>query len=98
MQKSKTGGGLGAMAGAQTEAVLGANASNVLAKMTAWLVVAFLTITLAVGILTGHKTKNQQKSLADQIIVKEDATGPKRIKPSKEKTTKIEKKTTKTTK
>ncbi|MCK5835146.1 MAG: preprotein translocase subunit SecG, partial [Lentisphaeria bacterium] len=36
MQRSKSGGGLGAVAGGQSEAMFGANASNVLTKLTAW--------------------------------------------------------------
>ncbi len=55
IQQSKSGGGLGAMGGGITETVFGASAGNVLTKGTVILTAVFLTTTLLLAILTGHR-------------------------------------------
>ena len=55
IQQSKAGGGLGAMSGAVTETFLGAGAGNVLQRATVVLASLFLSITLLLAIITGHR-------------------------------------------
>lgn len=46
VQRSKSGGGLGAMAGGASEQFFGADAGNMLGKMTKWLIAAFLVTVM----------------------------------------------------
>ena len=46
VQRTKAGGGLGAVSGGQSEALFGAEAGNVLGKTTAWLIAIFFGLTL----------------------------------------------------
>lgn len=75
IQQTKSGGGLGAMAGGTTESVFGANAGNVLTKITTTLAVLFFVLTLALAILTGHRGEN--RSVGDETVATagEEANG-----------------------
>jgi len=50
-QRTKAGGGLGAVSGGQSEALFGAEAGNVLGKTTAWLIAIFFGLTLMLTIV-----------------------------------------------
>lgn len=50
-QRTKAGGGLGAVSGGQSEALFGAEAGNVLGKTTAWLIAIFFGLTLLLTIV-----------------------------------------------
>ena len=54
LQKPKEGG-LGGLAGGMGEAVFGANAGNVLVKVTVWLSVVFLANTLVIARVTSMR-------------------------------------------
>jgi preprotein translocase subunit SecG len=55
IQPSRSGGGLGAMGGGVTEAVLGASAGNILTKGTVIIASVFLGLTLILVIITAHR-------------------------------------------
>ena len=66
LQQSKSGGGLGFLSGGATEAFLGANASNVLTKSTAWMLVIFLMLTLTLAWGASRLKENRLQSIADE--------------------------------
>jgi preprotein translocase subunit SecG len=71
IQQSKSGGGLGAVAGGATESVFGAAAGNIITKTTVILASTFLVSTLLLAILSGHTDEDQ--SIADRIAAEEAA-------------------------
>ncbi|MEA2012719.1 MAG: preprotein translocase subunit SecG [Verrucomicrobiota bacterium] len=91
-QRSKSGGGLGAVSGGTSEAVFGANAGNILKKITTWTIVVFFSMTLALCVLSGHRT--QKASLVEEgIEEKTDSTTiEKKEEIEKGVETKVEKK------
>jgi protein translocase SecG subunit len=66
LQQSKSGGGLGFLSGGATEAFLGANAGNVLTKSTAWMLVAFIVLTLTLAWGASRLKENRLQSIADE--------------------------------
>lgn len=71
LQKPKEGG-LGGLAGGMGEAVFGANAGNVLIKVTAWLGAIFLVNTLALARFTSKSDPH-----AGSVMAGEQAPAPK---------------------
>jgi preprotein translocase subunit SecG len=65
IQQSKSGGGLGAIAGGMTESVFGAAAGNVITKTTVVLAATFLVTTLALAVISGHT--EEARGLADRL-------------------------------
>ena len=67
LQKPKEGGLGGAVGGGMSEAVFGADASNVLIKVTVWLGSIFLVNTLLLARLTtvGHSSKSVMGDVSD---------------------------------
>ncbi len=66
LQRTKAGGGLGAVAGGQSEAMFGANAGNVLGKATAWLIAIFFGLTLMLTLVgNGKEVKKSALTEAD---------------------------------
>ena len=57
IQQSKSGGGLGAIAGGMGESVFGTAAGNVITKTTVILASLFLGITLLLGIIAGQRSR-----------------------------------------
>ncbi|MGL4854736.1 MAG: preprotein translocase subunit SecG [Lentisphaeria bacterium] len=75
MQRSKAGGGLGAVAGGQSEAMFGANAGNVLAKATGWLIGTFFVLTILLLIIGKESNKVESVIKAtDAPVATEPAT------------------------
>ncbi len=78
MQRSKSGGGLGAVSGGQSEAFFGANATNVLAKLTAWCVGIFFVLVISTIIAnsnSGDKSAitaddNQASAIKTEVVEK----------------------------
>ena len=73
LQKPKEGGLGGAVGGGMSEAVFGADASNVLIKVTIWLGSIFLVNTLLLARLTtvGHSGKSVMGDVSDSKPVQE---------------------------
>jgi len=65
MQRSKSGGGLGAVAGGQSEAMFGANASNVLSKLTAWCTGIFFVLVILSIVASGSSKPTSEISAND---------------------------------
>ncbi len=65
IQQSKSGGGLGAIAGGMGESVFGAAAGNVITKTTVILASIFMVTTLLLAVLSGRREK--EVSLGAQI-------------------------------
>lgn len=65
IQQSKSGGGLGAIAGGMGESVFGAAAGNVITKTTVILCTLFFGITLLLAVLSGRV--GQPETLADRL-------------------------------
>ena len=72
MQRSKSGGGLGALAGGATEEVFGSGASNVLSKITVVLATFFLLNTLSISVLQGNALKKKNTSVVESLVSEED--------------------------
>jgi preprotein translocase subunit SecG len=97
MQRSKSGGGLGAVAGGQSEIMFGANASNVLAKMTAWCsAIFFILIILTIlsskadvpqSEITASDNQAAVIAPAPEAPAKKKATDAKKTSATKEKKT-----------
>ena len=73
MQRSKSGGGLGAIAGGATEEVFGSNAGNILTKTTIILSIFFFLNTLGLAVLQGNTLKDRNTSVVDELITEVDA-------------------------
>ena len=73
LQRSKAGGGLGAVAGGQSEAMFGANAGNVLGKTTAWLIGIFFALTLTLTLIrpTSDEAKSKMTAADNEAPVME---------------------------
>jgi len=71
IQQSKAGGGLGAMSGAVTETFLGAGAGNVLQRATVVLASLFLSITLLLAIITGHRRPGRSVVESQSVPIEE---------------------------
>lgn len=67
MQRSKSGGGLGAIGGGMTEEVFGAGAGNFLTRTTVILSLFFLINTLFIVYLQGSITRSKNVSIIDSI-------------------------------
>jgi preprotein translocase subunit SecG len=65
IQQSKSGGGLGALAGGMGESVFGTAAGNVITKTTVILATVFMVATLLIAIITGHR--NEAPSLRERL-------------------------------
>ena len=74
MQRSKSGGGLGAIAGGATEEVFGSSAGNILTKTTIFLSIFFFLNTLGLAVLQGNVLKDRNTSVVDELITGDDAT------------------------
>ena len=74
MQRSKSGGGLGAIAGGATEEVFGSNAGNILTKTTIILSIFFFLNTLGLAVLQGNSLKDRNTSVVDELTSGGDAT------------------------
>ena len=78
LQRSKSGGGLGAVAGGQSEVMFGANASNVLAKMTAWGSAIFFILIILTILASGADAPQSEISASDnQAAVVTTTPAPK---------------------
>ncbi|MDT8389166.1 MAG: preprotein translocase subunit SecG [Lentisphaeria bacterium] len=80
IQQSKSQGGLGALAGGQTESVFGAATGNVITKATVTLAAVFLANTLVLAILTSQagataKAASRAEALAKDTPMSQDADG-----------------------
>ena len=67
MQRSKSGGGLGAIGGGMTEEVFGAGAGSFLTRTTVILSLVFLANTLVLVLLQGNITRNKNISIIDSV-------------------------------
>lgn len=56
VQQSKGGGGLGAIGGESTDSIFGASTGNILTKATTMLAAVFLGVTLALAVISGHRS------------------------------------------
>ena len=83
MQRSKSGGGLGAVSGGQSEAMFGANASNVLTKLTAWCTGIFFVLVMLSIIASGADAPKSEVSAADnQAPAVKTTTVAKKVTPT----------------
>ena len=73
LQKPKEGGLGGAIAGGMGEAVFGADASNVLIKVTIWLGVIFLANTLLLARLTSKVSNSVTDGIAEAPVEQQPA-------------------------
>lgn len=81
LQKPKEGG-LGGLAGGMGEAVFGANAGNVLIKVTAWLGAIFLVNTLVLARFTSKSDPHAGSVMAgEQAPAQKEAQQPLRLDP-----------------
>ena len=67
MQRSKSGGGLGAISGGMTEEVFGASAGSFLTRTTVILSLLFLINTLLLVLLQGSITRSKNISIIDSV-------------------------------
>ena len=95
MQRSKSGGGLGAVAGGQSEAMFGANASNVLTKLTAWCTGIFFVLVMLSIIASGADAPKSELSATDNqaavvkttpVVAEQKAAVAAKVKPVAAKT------------
>ena len=73
LQKPKEGGLGGAIAGGMGEAVFGADASNVLIKVTIWLGAIFLANTLLLARLTSKVSNSVTDSISEAPVQQQPA-------------------------
>ena len=76
-QRTKAGGGLGAVSGGQSEALFGAEAGNVLGKTTAWLIAIFFGLTLMLTIVGPSDDSPKSMMSADDneaVVMAPEAT------------------------
>ena len=76
MQKPKEGGLGGAIAGGMGEAVFGADASNVLIKVTIWLGAIFLANTLLLARLTSKVSNSVTDSISEAPVEQQQPALP----------------------
>ena len=76
LQKPKEGGLGGAIAGGMGEAVFGADASNVLIKVTIWLGAIFLANTLLLARLTSKVSNSVTDSIAEAPVEQQQPALP----------------------
>ena len=76
LQKPKEGGLGGAIAGGMGEAVFGADASNVLIKVTIWLGVIFLANTLLLARLTSKVSNSVTDGIAEAPVEQQQPALP----------------------
>lgn len=71
VQRTKSGGGLGAVSGGQSEAMFGANAGNVLGKTTAWLIAIFFGLTLMLTLVkpTADGPKSKMTAADNEVTM-----------------------------
>lgn len=67
MQRPRSEGLGAAFGGGMTENLFGAQTTNILAKLTTWLAVAFFGITLLLSILTS-KTAGQKTAIQEALL------------------------------
>lgn len=77
IQQSKSSGGLGALAGGQTESIFGAATGNVITRTTVTLATIFMVNTLLLAIITGNVggAKTRAEELAGDVPVEERLSG-----------------------
>ncbi len=87
IQRSKSGGGLGALAGGQTEEVFGSNASSILTKTTIALSIIFFILTLSLAVLQGNVLKDKNTSVVDSVLAETELAEEPEQKEAVEKLT-----------
>lgn len=83
VQRSKSGGGMGAMAGGSTEAIFGANAGNVLTKTTTWLIVTFFAVTIAINIMSSESNTSYVEKTTESKTEASTEVAPKATESTK---------------
>jgi preprotein translocase subunit SecG len=85
MQRPRSEGLGAAFGGGVTENIFGAQTTNVLVKITAWLAGIFFALTFALSILYAHKTSGDsalRRELLRQQTAPAPSSGPSVAKPS----------------